>query len=289
MDGQTPDEQRPAESTDIKHTSQYTAEPDPTPDHTEPEPPVDFVQRANEYAVSRKGRPYGKIIFILLVLILAAAAVYWFGFKENKQAANSSASSNKQSSGQAASSASQSTTHYDSPNFNLSFDYPSTWKVKDEGGGELTVTSPPMSMTDSLNQSTTGKIVMTIRSKARPLTEFGDGNAIAIRQSDKITYTKPTSTQRHNTYISFVNYANGTDATGMDGVYVTGDYGYKANQDVLKTDFAKVDPRISITFQECNTAKCAGKTTPLTINASSWDNSDFSDPLLAMLESLAIE
>lgn len=180
------------------------------------------------------------------------------------------------------------TKNYSSQSFTLSFDYPEDWTVKDEGEAIMTVRSPAVDLLDATGQKISGQITLTFRGKTQKLTEFDAGSAVAVKDSEKIAYTKPTQTQRGSTYLSFLRYAKTASANGLDGVYITGDAGYKTEQNIPKDDILKVDPVVSLTFAKCADSACV-ETSSTTIALASWNDASFSGPLLAMLKSLTIQ
>ncbi len=220
----------------------------------------------------------------LLALALLAAAGFGIYSKFLKNKGNSTppaqTASSQQTSTKAASKIASETAHYDSTNFNLGFDYPKDWTVTDAAGsGILTAVSPSMQLTNSSGQTVTGQVVLKIRDKTQKLTEFNSGNATATRDSLKIAYTKPTQTQRGSTYLSFLQYA--ASGSGLDGIYITGDNGYQKGQAIPLVDITKVDPVISIIFQDSSSKQ-------MSIAASMWDDQSFSGPLTSLLKSLSI-
>src|SRR6185312_6603968 len=133
---------------------------------------------------------------------------------------------------------------------------------------------------DASGQTVDGTITMTIQnSQPASLPGFSSGDAMVVIDSQKITYTKPTQTQRANTYISFLTYASTKTPNGLDAIYISADDGYTRGQTIPQTDLLQVSPIVSLTFTDKN-----GKA--MTIAATNWDDSTFSDPLLAMLKSL---
>jgi cytoskeletal protein RodZ len=243
-----------------------------------PTPKPKFEPVGPDYHKNKSKKGLWIIIFVIIVLL--AAAVYWFLLKpEPVKAPTKTSSSNQEQS--SAAQTSTATTHYDSSSFNLGFDYPKGWKVSDvAGSGKLTVTSPDEQLKGADGQTVSGQIVMTIRDKTQKLTEFDKGNATAVLDSEKIAYTKPTETQRGNTYLSFLGYASSTQ-TGLDGIYITGDAGYTKDQAVPLVDVSKSDPVISVTFLKDNKQ--------VTISSNSWSNDSFAKPIKTMLQSLAIQ
>lgn len=218
------------------------------------------------------------------VVILAAGGLW---LAKNHKSAPKPASSATSQNGQAnqkasASKISSATKHYDSTNFNLGFDYPADWTVSDTGNGQLTVKSPAIGLKDISGQRSDRQIVLSIRRGDQKLTEFDNGNSIAVLDSEKVAYTKPTQTQRANTYLSFLKYA-GSD--GLSGIYITGDNGYKKAQAIPKTDIQKVDPIISLTFF---TFFKPDRTVPLGISVDNWNDDGFATPLRNLLQSFTI-
>ncbi|OGL40620.1 hypothetical protein A3J32_00500 [Candidatus Saccharibacteria bacterium RIFCSPLOWO2_02_FULL_46_7] len=181
------------------------------------------------------------------------------------------------------------TKHYASQNFRLEFDYPDDWTLTDEqASGIMTAKSPTITLEDTGSQKIDGLVTLTFRAKFQKLTEFDAGSATAVIDSIKIAYTKPTQSQRGETYISFLRYAKTTGTTSLDGIYITGDAGYKIGQSIPKDDLTRVDPVVSITFSRCSDNAC-NSTTPFSVGADIWDNRTISEPLLAMLKSLTIQ
>jgi hypothetical protein len=225
-----------------------------------------------------------KIVVLVVVIAGFGTGAYIFGSHYNadknalavKTATASSSKTNK---------ITAPTKMYSSTNQNLSFVYPSNWKVN-ETATTLTATSPAMKLTSYSRQTVTGKIVFRIRTQGSSLPEFSSGSATAALNSQLITYTAPTADQQASTYVSFLNYAN-SKGFGIDGIYVTANAGYQEGQPAPESDIAAVSPIISFTFVKCGNKSCSS-TTPLTIASQSWSTKNFSSPLLAMLESLSI-
>jgi hypothetical protein len=256
----------------------------PTPKHYEPLPPQ--YQKGE----SKKGR---NALIILAILLLVGGLVYWFLLKPKPVKAPTTSEPAASSAKSSQSKASEiETQHHESPSFNLGFNYPKGWSVSDiSGSDKVTVTSPAMKLKGADSQQIDGQIVMAIRGKTQKLSEFDKGAAAAILDSEKIAYTKPAETQRGNTYISFLNYASstGSNASGIDGIYITGDAGYQKDQAVPATDISKIDPIINVVFVKCSDSKCSGTGMPLTVDTSEWQNPSISKPVKAMLQSLSIQ
>lgn len=237
--------------------------------------------RPSQKAHSKIWRKLGKWLPMVLAMIVLIAGAYWLvsSHKSNKGSSKSSSSTTTAKINTA-------TKHYDSTNFNLGFDYPADWTVTDSGKGVLTVRSLSIGLKSTNGQNTTAQITMTIRQNTQKLPEFDSGNAVAAIDSEKIAYTKPTQSQRANTYLSLLRYAN--SSAGFDGIYITGDFGYKSAQAIPKVDIQKLDPIISIGFAKCNDVQCSNGTSPLSLSIDNWNEQSFSGPLKKMLESLSI-
>jgi hypothetical protein len=235
----------------------------------------------------RRKHQWPKIFLITLGILLLAGAVYWkFGQDKSKPTPSSNATTS-QSQKAPTPQANVPTKAYTSANFSLSFNYPQTWTVTDSGNGQLTVVSPATSLTDSSGQNITGQITMTIRQKGQGLTAFDKGNGTAVLDSQKVSYSNPTSSQRAQTYLTYVQFPATTTMGALDAIYITGDFGYQKGQAVPKVDLSQIDPLVSITFAKCTDNACS-TATPTNIEATSWTGTTAS-PTETMLKSLSFE
>jgi hypothetical protein len=282
------------------------------PQTTKPEPdqdkPLDEYQAASrataeyeEYskhaaAYSAPRHRVRKLLIIMGILLLLAAigfGVYWLFMKDsgNKTTDDSGTTQNDSQQSpepEARAGITTKTEHYVSNMFMLEFDHPEDWTVTETtGSGQVTVQSPALQLESPTGEPTAGRVLLRIRNKQQPLPEFDAGNAVAARESEKIAYTKPSSVQRGSTYLSFLRYASSSPG-GLDGVYITGDIGYQAEQAIPKADFVPVDPVISITFVRCAGSDCADAGTAMPISVDLWAEAEFGRPLKAMLQSLTI-
>lgn len=224
---------------------------------------------------------------LILAVIFAALVVGYEMFKKPKTRKNGTTSDQtSQSQTTASQTPITATKNYASQNFALSFDYPNDWTVTDVGGGIMIVKSPGMSLTNASGQPVKTIISLSFRNKTYKLGEFDAGNALAERDSTKIAYTKPTQSQRGDTYISFLRYAKST--SGLDEICVTGNNGYKASQAIPAVDLAKVDPVVCISFTT-DVGNTKQPTQGVTVASSVWDNPSFSTPLVNILKSLVIQ
>lgn len=229
-----------------------------------------------------------KGIVITLLLVAIGAGLYW-QFARPKPATKPSTSTTAPSTQSTTTQESQvATKSYDSTNFSLSFNYPEKWTVADTTGTTLTITSPATQLTDATSKAVTGQIVTTVQQKGQLPPGLGAGDALAVLSSQRVSYTQPTSSQRGQTYLSFLQYSATTAAGGLDGIYITGDYGYQKAQTIPKSDIANIDPLVTVTFLKCSDANCAAANkTALTVAATSWQDSAFSAPIKTLLTSFA--
>jgi hypothetical protein len=232
------------------------------------------------------------IIILVIILLLAGGGAYAYQkhSQSQKKAKAAQAAAALAAKPKVASQIAATTKSYTSPNFYLTFSYPANWTIIDTGGGQMMALSPPIQLKNSTGQAVTGQIGLLIRAKTPKLAEFNAGNAVAVFDSEKISYSKPTQNQRASTYLSFLQYVTTTSKgdNGLDGIYITSDNGYQKGQAVPLVDVSQEDPVISIIFDQCSDNSCNGKTTPLTIDPASWNDAAFSTPLKNLLESLSI-
>jgi hypothetical protein len=248
---------------------------------------VDLDSFMPQLKPKRTGRRIAWVVAILVVLVAVGGGAY-LALKHKSSKTPPQSSHQSTTNNQAT--ITTTTKQYTSSNFNLSFNYPQDWSVSDTGGGKLTVTSPTMQLKDANGQSESGQVVMTIQNEnAMDFSMFKQGSAVAVLDSQKIAYSSPTPTQRANTYLSFLQYATTTAQGALDGVYITGDFGYMKNGYIPETDIQKVDPDIAVTFSQCSNAACSGSMKPLSISSSVWSDTSFSGPITKMLESLSIQ
>ncbi len=225
----------------------------------------------------------------VILLVLAAVGGGVYELSKQKSPTKSTTSSQHTSKSKQQPAITAATMQYNSSNFNLTLNYPQGWNVSDNGNGKLTVTSPNMQLTGANGQSQTGQVVLAIQNEnAMNFSMFSQGNAVAVLPSQHIAYANPTPTQRATTYVSFLQYAATNTHGALDGIYVTGNSGYQQGQVIPEVDITKVDPVITVTFNQCSNVTC-GSSKPMSIDASMWNDSGFSGPILKMIESLALQ
>jgi hypothetical protein len=227
-------------------------------------------------------------LLIVLVILLLAGAVWFYMSKKTKDQSTAQKPQTQNQQKEAEETPTTETKHHDSPTFALGFDYPADWTVT-ETDGRLTAVSKTMKLKTAGGQSLNGRIQVLIQPKQSTIKEFSKGNGVAILDSEKISYTKPTQTQRAQTYLSFVNYSGSTE-TGIDALYITGDIGYQKDQAVPMVDIVRVDPLITASFVQCPNEACSGATAPLTLDASSWkEKVVLSSAIKTVLTTLSIQ
>jgi cytoskeletal protein RodZ len=263
---------------------------------------IDYLKslRQQDNSKRKKGGKVGHIILIILLILLVlgalgAAAYFWYHSSRpaatTKQPAKTQTQPTTPATQESATQDDQpvATKDYTSTTFTLSLAYPGNW-TPEEVPGKLTITSPVVQLTDANGQTTNGKIVLLVRPHQDKPAEFTAGNVVAVLDSETVNYTKPSSTQAGSTYLSYLQYATTKTKGGLDGIYITGDYGYKYGQDVKVTDISKLDPLVDVTFVSCADTTCVTTTQqPLTISSSSWQSDTTVRPAVdTMLKSLTI-
>ncbi|TAH36687.1 hypothetical protein EYC59_00730 [Candidatus Saccharibacteria bacterium] len=238
----------------------------------------------------KSGKGWIWLLVILLVVAAGVGAYLLFGSKKAAapQPTTSSTQPSTQKKAEQTETAPKITTkHYDSTTYAMGLDYPDTWKVNDTPT-LLSVTSPQMSLKANDGTKTHGYIFVTIQPKQSTLPDFAKGSAVAVLQSEKITYKKPTQNQRAQTYVTFASYAS-TTGKGLDALYVTGNNGYQVDQDIPMSDIIQTDPLVTVKFLTCSSQTCTGTTKALSVDSSEWKNTAVSAPINTILESFTFE
>lgn len=276
MDGEhTPDPSAPLPP---KQPDDLEAAPEETRDYTDITPP--------EYqSAPRKKRKWPKLIIGLILLGALGGTGYWFFLRpESKQATTQTPAADTTNKTEKESTELE---RYISNQFTVSFDHPADWEITDaENSGRLTLNSPATRLKDSSGQTVTGQIIITMRDKKQLLPEFDKGNAIAAKESEKITYAKPSAVQRARTYLSFLHLASSTTTdTTIDALFITGDAGYQTGQAIPRADILPMEPVISVSFFKCSDKFCVSPE-PLGISATNWDDKTFANLIKNILTSL---
>lgn len=263
--------------------------------HLPPPPPPRYGQKDK---LNKSKWPI--VLIVLLVIVLGLVAWAYLGHKAKPTSANNSTSSsiktkakNNNPSSSSASSPSVPTpsiptTPYTSSTFSLSFNYPSSWNLVDSGSAGITVSSPVMSLTSANGQSVQGQIVLSILKQGAVPSAF-TSSSVAVMSSQKIQYNSPAQGQAAATYITFAQYPSTVTKGGLDGIYLTGNYGYQKDQVIPSSNIAQIDPLIYFSFYSCTSSACpVSSKTPLTIAGSTnWSDSTFQTPVVTILKSFS--
>lgn len=228
------------------------------------------------------------VVSVVVLALLVGVGVWAYSNHKPKPANHNTASSKqaaKSSKSNAPNEPAVPTTSYNSTNFNTSFDYPTGWTIVDSGSAPLTVTSPALSLTAANGQSVEGQIVVTI-AKGGSLPSAFTTQSVAVLSSQDISYTQPSTSQAAQTYISFVQYPSTNIVGGLDGIYITGNFGYQKAQAIPSSDISSIDPLVYTSFYSCSSTTCPiASRQPLTISSTEWENTSFSAPLLTLFKS----
>jgi len=240
----------------------------------------DGAPRRTYAGSTRRKRRWPWLLLVIIVLAGVAYGAYWYGTQQTSKSTPKAATPAPTKSAPVTTS----TTHYDSATYSLGFDYPSTWKLSDTTG-KLTVTSPSTQLS-GLDGKTVGRVIITVQNQQTAIPDFPANGAMASIASDMVTYKQPSEVQRAQTYLSYLGYQS---PNGLDALYISGDSGYQAGQQVPMGDIVKGNPLIGITFEACGNSDCAAGTTgPLTLRASDWKSSPLSTVVTGFLESIVV-
>ncbi len=254
------------------------------------EPPVkDFSYMNDKHPVKPVKTPKNRqkhIIILLVIILICLVVLIFLSYKNHKTTTKTSVTSQKTTTSVTINTTKApdvQLTSYSSTNFNLTVSYPTGWKIAD-GTSSLTITSPVSNIVGADGQTVKGKTLISVSSKGTLPANIGNGNPTAVLASTIMKYTSPSSDQRAQTYVSFAQYSTTLSSSGLDAIFLTGDYGYTLGQTIPQSDLKNLDPIVSTTFLKCNDIACTN-TTPLTINSSNWANLDFSTPITDTLKS----
>ncbi|MGH7234099.1 MAG: hypothetical protein ACREF7_01495, partial [Candidatus Saccharimonadales bacterium] len=159
----------------------------------------------------------------------------------------------------------------------------------DSGSAPLNVTSPPLQLKAANNANVLGQVVLTLANKGSLPAAYGT-QSIAVLNSQKITYSQPSTTQAAASYISFVQYPTTVTAGGMDAIFLSGNYGYLKDQSIPASDLATVDPLVYVSFYSCASSQCPlTSRQALSVASTDWSEGSFSAPIMLMFNSFTFE
>ncbi len=232
----------------------------------------------------RKRRKRLFILALLTLLALVTAGYFMFVRTDNKHVAQS-----PQAGGEQAVPAPQPSSQikeYTSDSMNLAFSYPGDWKIDDSTRGLIKVESPIIKLADLNRDQADAKVVVTFLSSGSEVPGFGDSGAIAVKDSEKLAYAAPSQNQRAETYLSFAGFAG----RGLNGVFVTGDSGYKIDQLIPESDVKKGDPIITVMFYSCSNSGCTEEESDMyTIDPAEWSTDKNLQAAYELLVSLRVD
>lgn len=246
---------------------------------------AEFVQSVQPLQAQKQKRRRGRIIWVIVLLLLlgGGGAGYFFLLKpKDKPPETNPPVTNEQQSTESQETANLSE-HYVSQDLRLALDHPSNWKRDDATTGQLKLESPMTKLTDGSGEQTDAKVLITILSGGSAPPGFTGNTGLAVMQSEKVAYAAPGPSQRKETHLSFLGLGSGQE---LSAIYITGDSGYQKDQTIPKTDVAKIEPIIGITFLKCNGSTC---TEHLAIQPDAWQASGTLKTAKAILQSLAIQ
>ncbi|HSX30349.1 MAG TPA: hypothetical protein VLE99_00325 [Candidatus Saccharimonadales bacterium] len=223
-------------------------------------------------------RRWPVVIVSLLLVAAGMAAAYWLGTRHTAPAVPSKTAAAQPQPQQVATAVQR----YTSTLYTLSFNHPGNWVVSDTAA-KLTVTSPPIKLTD-LRGPTVGRVVVTIQNQQTSVAGYPADGAMANLASQQLTYAQPSSVQRAQTYVSYIGYKS---PNGLDALFLTGDTAYQAGQHVPLSNVTKGNPLVSVTFTRCVSTDCS-KTQATTLLARSWGKAAFNTPVIDLLRSLTL-
>lgn len=181
------------------------------------------------------------------------------------------------------------TASYAAASYGATFNYPTSWLVVNNTGSPLLVMSPTMNLVAADGKSVLGVVEMTLAQTGYLPPAFGT-QSVAVLTSQKVNFASPSTTQAAATYISFIQYPSTTTVGGLDGIYVSGNYGYQKYQIIPSSNITSVNPFIDFSFLSCANPLCSVATRqPLTISSREWSNSSFVAPILLMIKSFSFD
>jgi len=247
---------------------------------------ADYINSLEPIKKEKKQRRTKRLVLIVIVVLALLGAGGYFVLGRSKKSETPAQSSTDQTQQSPASTVdSELSEHHVSQDLFLAIDYPKTWDKNTETPGQLKLQSPNANITDEDGTKKDAKVTITIVPTGSTLTGFTgtSTSATAATDSIKLTYKQPSQSQRKDTYLSFLSFG---ESTGANILYITGDFGYKKDQDIMKTDIAKGDPIINVSFVGCDGGACGQ---PLAISPEAWGSDEILKVAQSILESLAFQ
>lgn len=186
-----------------------------------------------------KKSPKGLIVvLVVIVVLLLASAVGWFFFmrKDTTQPASptSTDSPNKPVATDDVPEATNTESFTSSP-YRITFQYPKTWTVTEDNDNSMLIQSQSFTYKLADGSSKNGNFRVYVRKGATTADSEIIGKGVAIQNSQKLTYTKPTPAQRTETNLSLFGLNN---TTNFAFLLITGNFDLKKG-DTLGPNFGK--------------------------------------------------
>lgn len=184
-----------------------------------------------------KKSPKGIIIVLVVIGVLAAAGVIgWLLFNNPDPETTPTPSQQKQSttSDNDVPEASNSESFTSSP-YRITFQYPKTWTVTENNDNSLLIQSEDFNYKTVSGQSKNGNFRVYVRKGASQADSDVIAKGVAMQNSQKLTYTKPTPAQRTETNLSLFGK---DDVNNFAFLLITGNYDLKKG-DTLGPNFGK--------------------------------------------------
>jgi len=237
---------------------------------------ADYINSLEPIKKQQKQRRKRRLVLIVIALLAVLGAGGYFVYNNSKKPKTPEPTAQTQQPAPAASTVdSELSEHYVSQSLMLALDYPKTWTKDDQTQGQLKLQAPNATIMNQDGTKIDGRVTITIVTAGSSPTGFVGNAAKAVAESKKMAYKQPSQTQRKETYLSFLGYGT---SRGANAVNITGDFGYKKDQDIPKTDIAKGDPIVTVSFSSCDGGECDQ---PLVISPEAWG----SDEILKVTQS----
>jgi hypothetical protein len=250
------------------------------------EPPLKDFSYTKVPPPRKSGNNYRPLIIAIIAIIIIGIGSLWLG-SSSKDKAHASptkpVAAVKKQTQNLSSAPSGNLTTYSSNNFNLGVTYPSNWVISDTPA-TMSITSPITKIVNEYNKVVEGKIIINVNPQGQLPTQFGSSPATAVLNSQLISYSAPTPAQDAQTYLSFAQYSSSNIIGSLNGIYVTGNFGYLKGQSIPQSDIQSVSPLVSVSFEQCSNLKCSSLSN-LTISATDWSSSSFANPIIAIIKS----
>lgn len=123
---------------------------------------------------------------------------------------------------------------YSSTALSVAFKYPEGWKASEASGG-IRIESPNFTYQDATNTDVSGNFRIYIRQGARTIDGKYIGRGVAIKPSEKLTYTQPAIGQRTDTLLS----SFGLDTSDNFAFFMIAGNFQLQKEDTLGPDYGK--------------------------------------------------